>query len=102
MAVLKEQGVIYKELNNDGERNRSFIQLDRETSRLMVVKSDDVGQYFPTSIFKVELTREQRNQLREGKTVVVTDGVQKYEIKVDLTRRAGFSLKNVTQLPQKE
>ena len=99
MAVLKEQGVIYKELNNDGERNRSFIQLEKETGHLMVAKSDDVGKYFPTSIFTVELTREERNQLREGQTVVVTDGEQKYEIKVDLTRRAGFSLKNVTQLP---
>ena len=95
MAVLKEQGVIYKELNNDGERNRSFVQLDRETNCLMVAKSDDVGQYFPTSIFKVTLTREERDQMREGKTVVVSDGEQKYEIKVDLTRRAGFSVKRV-------
>ena len=95
MAVLKEQGVIYKELNNDGERNRSFVQLDRETECLMVAKADDVGQYFPTSIFKVTLTREERDQMREGKTVVVSDGEQKYELKVDLTRRAGFSVKRV-------
>ena len=95
MAVLKEQGVIYKELNNDGERNRSFVQLDRETGCLMVAKADDVGQYFPTSIFKVTLTREERDQMREGKTVVVSDGEQKYAIKVDLTRRAGFSVKRV-------
>ena len=95
MAVLKEQGVIYKELNHGGERNRSFVQLDRETGSLMVAKADDVGQYFPTSIFKVTLTREQRDQMREGKTVVVSDGERKYEIKVDLTRRAGFSVKRV-------
>ena len=101
MAVLKEQGVIYKELNNDLERNRSFVQLDRETNCLMVAKSDDVGQYFPTSIFKVALTREERDQMREGKTVVVSDGEKKYEIKVDLNRRAGFSVRNVTQITQK-
>ena len=95
MAVLKEQGVIYKELNHDGERNRSFVQLDRETGCLMVAKADDVGQYFPTSILKVTLTREQRDLMREGKTVVVSDGEQKYEIKVDLTRRAGFRVKRV-------
>ena len=65
MAMLQEQGVIYKELNHDGERNRSFIQLDRETGRLMVAKADDVGQYFPISIHQVELTREQRDMMRE-------------------------------------
>lgn len=95
MAVLKEQGVIYKELNHDGERNRSFVQLDSETNYLMVEKADDVGQYFPISIFKITLTRGERDQMREGKTVVVSDGEKKYEIKVDLTRRAGFSVKRV-------
>ena len=95
MAMLMEQGVIYKELNNDGVRNRSFVQLDRETNHLMVAKADDVGQYFPTSIFKVTLTKEERDQLREGKTVVVSDGEQKYVIKVDLNRRAGFSVKRL-------
>ena len=93
--------MIYKELNNDGERNRSFVQLDKETGCLMVAKADDVGQYFPSSIFKVALTREERDQMREGKTVVVSDSEQKYEIKVDLTRRAGFSVRNVTQITQK-
>jgi len=94
MEKLKRQGVIYTELNIGGERNRCFVQLDRDTNCLMVAKADDVGQHLPISLLNVKLTRQQRDELRDGRVIEVKVGDYVYSIRVDLNRPGGFIVKD--------
>ena len=89
---LKEQGVIYTELKIGEQRHRCFVQLDRETNTLMYAKADDIGLCFPSAIHGVELTREERDAVREGKLVEVIVNDSTYTIGIDLKKEGGFKV----------
>jgi hypothetical protein len=95
---LKRQGVIYTEAVIDGQRNRCFVQLDPLTNCLLYARADDIGRLIPTDIHGTELTRIQRDKIRQGKSVEVKVGNQTYVVGIDLEKRNGFKVWRIANL----
>lgn len=74
----------------NGEKERHFFQLDRETNEIIRARVRDF--VVPTAIKDVVLSHDQREQLRQGNTIELeTKGGEKVRARVDLNEPRGIT-----------
>lgn len=75
----------------NGEKEPHYIQLDRETNEILRARVRDFA--VPTAIKEVVLGPDQREQLRQGRTIELKakDGQELIRARVDLSQPRGFT-----------
>lgn len=93
---LKRGEVIKKDVTENGSRRQKYIQLDRETNSLMKrnissVKAQEKLREIE-KIKDIELGRNQKQAIVEGKPLELNVGDQKVAVGVDLKEPQGFKV----------
>lgn len=95
---LREGEILRKEVSENGQKQRKYVQLDHETNSLMLrsTASVKVAERLREmeKIKDIELGTNQKQAAMEGKPVELDVGKQKVTVGVDLREPQGFKVVN--------
>ncbi len=93
---LRDGEILRKEVNENGQKQRKYVQLDHETNSLMLrsTASVKVAERLREmeKIKDIELGTNQKQAAMEGKPVELAVGEQKVTVGVDLREPQGFKV----------
>jgi len=86
---LEKEGIVRKNMMEDGHKHTYFIQRDKETNTLTRARVDKV--HIPESIGSAVLGENQKSKLKDGQPIELEINGSKITAGVNLTSPSGFS-----------
>lgn len=87
-----------QQISLNGEREKYLFQLDRDINEIKKIRVQDIS--IPNSIQGAKLNQTQKQDLLEGKSIVIDTEKNTKSIRIDLTQPSGYSIQQTPAIEE--
>lgn len=93
---LKQGQIIIKKIDDENY----LVQLDKENNEILKTKVKDI--VIPSHIEHIELGQEQKQKLKKGEPIILTNDNKEFQVSIDLNARLGYRFEQLNNLEREQ